>query len=399
MTDSAEFWHLRPSLKEFSAVCVNSMFTVQSVDEERVRQAIVAIYASMNLPAPEIAFLESPWQLEKALAHIGPTRISRINASGHLWRTLQRVQPTILSSESPDLLSYCHSFLKGPVRIPRSNANRPDGLAGIADHLKSVALAPTTPAESTALFERLHEVVRARFKNVDGVSRYRRPSKEIESDWINWDLNPIDFVFAWDLIEQAAFTRFAVDYLEAPLSQGELDLVTPIFELAEQGHAYHFFKELCLCSSRPSLIQTDDLGRLHSVQTPALSYRDGIKRFAWHGVRVPEYAVSNRVPWSPIHWETNAEVMQVLIERFGEAKFLEEIGAMIVDRSEFGTLYWQFSTAAARAVLAVTNSTPELDGTFKTYFLSVPPGLLSAKEAVAWTFGLREEEYEPTVQT
>ncbi len=32
---------------------------------------------------------------------------------------------------------------------------------------------------------------------------------------------------------------------------------------------------------------------------------------------------------------------------------------------------------------------------FHSYFLRVPPHIETAKEAVAWTFGLREREYAP----
>jgi hypothetical protein len=38
-------------------------------------------------------------------------------------------------------------------------------------------------------------------------------------------------------------------------------------------------------------------------------------------------------------------------------------------------------------------------GRFHTYWLRVPPHARTAKEAVAWTFGLSEQEYAPMVQT
>ena len=50
-------------------------------------------------------------------------------------------------------------------------------------------------------------------------------------------------------------------------------------------------------------------------------------------------------------------------------------------------------------VVRVVNSTAEPDGTFNEYFLRVPPNIIRAKQAVAWTFGLTEEEYEPLAET
>ena len=50
-------------------------------------------------------------------------------------------------------------------------------------------------------------------------------------------------------------------------------------------------------------------------------------------------------------------------------------------------------------MVEVVNSTPEPDGTSRTYWLRVPPATRTAKEGVAWTFGLTAETYEPERQT
>ena len=47
----------------------------------------------------------------------------------------------------------------------------------------------------------------------------------------------------------------------------------------------------------------------------------------------------------------------------------------------------------------VVNSTPEPDGTSKKYMLRVPPEIQSAREAIAWTFSLKPEEYTPLLET
>jgi hypothetical protein len=50
-------------------------------------------------------------------------------------------------------------------------------------------------------------------------------------------------------------------------------------------------------------------------------------------------------------------------------------------------------------MVKVANSTPEADGSFKDYFLRVPPNMERARQAVAWTFDMDENEYAPEVQT
>ena len=46
-------------------------------------------------------------------------------------------------------------------------------------------------------------------------------------------------------------------------------------------------------------------------------------------------------------------------------------------------------------VVQVVNATPEKDGSSRHYFLRVPPHVRTAREAVAWTFGLDASEYVP----
>jgi hypothetical protein len=50
-------------------------------------------------------------------------------------------------------------------------------------------------------------------------------------------------------------------------------------------------------------------------------------------------------------------------------------------------------------MVKVINSTPEPDGRFKDYFLRVPPMMVRARQAVAWTFDKVEHNYAPALET
>ena len=101
-----------------------------------------------------------------------------------------------------------------------------------------------------------------------------------------------------------------------------------------------------------------------------------------------------------IETETNAEMRRVMMERFGEARYLQESGAIEVHRDDFGTLYRKDIPGDEPLVMVkVVNSTPEPDGHFKDYFLRVPPNMERARQAVAWTFNKEEMEYAPEVET
>jgi hypothetical protein len=102
------------------------------------------------------------------------------------------------------------------------------------------------------------------------------------------------------------------------------------------------------------------------------------------------------------------EVLAWFYEWYGVEAFFKDEGAVIVQMDDFGTLWeigkWDSDDSAdynsiMRAV-EVVDATPQPDGTFKHYFLTVPPEIRTAQQAVAWTFGFeRVEDYHPILQT
>ena len=85
---------------------------------------------------------------------------------------------------------------------------------------------------------------------------------------------------------------------------------------------------------------------------------------------------------------------------YGQTRYLIDSGAREIHSDDYGTLYRkEIANDEPLVMVKVVNSTPEPDGTFKDYFLRVPPTIKRAREAVAWTFDVPEEEYAPLVQT
>lgn len=157
---------------------------------------------------------------------------------------------------------------------------------------------------------------------------------------------------------------------------------------------------------RPLAIRLDEQGRLHADEGPALAYADGTEAWAIHGVVVPKYVVSapDRIDIGAIDAERNAEVRRILVERFGAERLVREGGAELVHEDATGRL-WRRPLPEATwpeqpvVMVEVVNSTPEPDGSRKTYFLRVPPDTRTARAAVAWTFGMSEAEYQPVRET
>lgn len=187
-------------------------------------------------------------------------------------------------------------------------------------------------------------------------------------------------------------------------------------------------RDVCLVSERPVELRRDGQGRFHSLEGPAIRYPDGFSLYAINGVIVDEAVVMRpeSITARRIAETGDLETRRILLERFGIARYLLESDAEIISRDRAGILYRKDMGRAEEKILMVRvlNGTPEPDGPlsrghavalfgaaaqaavdapedarFKDYMLRVPPSVHTAREAVAWTFGLEAEDYEPGVES
>jgi hypothetical protein len=164
-----------------------------------------------------------------------------------------------------------------------------------------------------------------------------------------------------------------------------------------------------VASDRPLALNVDTEGRLHADSGPAIAYRDGLEAFAWHGIPVPEDVARNptSLTLARINATVNVETRRVMIERFGIDRLIREGGADLVHQDETGRLWRRPMDPLERwgtrgepiQTVEVVNSTPEPDGSRRTYFLRVPPTMRTAREAVAWTFSLDGGAYRPAAES
>lgn len=164
------------------------------------------------------------------------------------------------------------------------------------------------------------------------------------------------------------------------------------------------FEHVAILTERPCALDLarDEQGRLHHPTGPVVAYPDGWAVWAWHGVRVPRQVIQrpDTITVEQIHATPNLEVRWVLLERYGLDRYLRDADASLVQVDGYGTL-WRCELPGDEplVLVEVVNATPEPDGTHATYLLRVPPDMRTAKEAVAWTFGMTEDDYQPAAQT
>ncbi|MFD4796562.1 hypothetical protein OG473_05025 [Streptomyces anulatus] len=183
---------------------------------------------------------------------------------------------------------------------------------------------------------------------------------------------------------------------------GRGDRLTGLAEVARNAGWWWPYEHAVVISERPDVLHRDEAGRLDHGEGPALAYGDGFALHAWRGMPVPAAFLAELPSLTPerIRSEENAELRRVMLEYYGYDRYLTESGAEPVHRDETGIL-WRIALDGDEDVVMVevVNSTPEPDGTYRTYWLRVPPATRTAKDGVAWTFGLDGAAYAPVRQT
>jgi hypothetical protein len=202
------------------------------------------------------------------------------------------------------------------------------------------------------------------------------------------------------LLSGSAYPGFCamLDYVNEVLG-AEID--RSFLELSESCGHYWLFDDACFLSERPGALHLDPLGRLHCETGPFIAFESGLRLWHWHGLRVRQATIEQpqKISVSAIEQERNAERRRVMIERYGQARYFTDSGAKLIHEDARGRLWRHASQWDEHVYVEVRNATLEPDGSRKTYFLRVPPEMTNASEAVAWTFGLTAQTYQPTLET
>jgi hypothetical protein len=180
----------------------------------------------------------------------------------------------------------------------------------------------------------------------------------------------------------------------------------PMVAACEAGAFAHTLRDGEIVVLAAPAIWTDGR-RLHRADGPALEW-PRTKLYAWKGVLVPEEAImeSQRITPELVYDMRDGSLRQTLIDiyanRHGHRRCLRDMGGIVLHEDPTGRL-WSLNPARLLRqpgdlkMVEVVNGTPEPDGSRKTYRLNVPPHVETARQAVAWTYGLEPEDYDGLV--
>lgn len=194
------------------------------------------------------------------------------------------------------------------------------------------------------------------------------------------------------------------DFMEWAGSTG-LESVHGIQRAAKAQGWWIPYDTMAVVSDRPCELHLDEQGRLHSHESPAIIFRDGWKYYASHNVEIPHWYIEypERITVEKIDSEDNVEFRRIMLEIYGFDNYLKNSEAELVDRDadpHIGALWVKRQEDDEDIyMLEMRNSTQELDGTWKTYVIRVPPEMRTARQANAWSYGLEPHEYNPILQS
>jgi len=198
--------------------------------------------------------------------------------------------------------------------------------------------------------------------------------------------------------------RYAmIDFFVSKVPRKEFRPLKPWLFVVASCNGIWMFEGSVVLMDTPEIVRTDDRGRLHYENGPALRYRDGTEFYFLHGIRVPEryvFAQADEITLAAVLEERNAEVRLALISKIGFTRLLgtvrhwtisEANGNRLVEFRVKGTqlvrglhVKWRDKTGEKEMIIPVPHR--------RSYFGNdVPDDIDDCEQVRRWTLGWPKE--------
>lgn len=158
-----------------------------------------------------------------------------------------------------------------------------------------------------------------------------------------------------------------------------------------------------LLCRRPLKVNRDEENRLHNMTGPAVDWQDGSTNWFLHGMAIDRAWVENpkSITVEQVLAQENVELRRAMITLMGMPRFVSESKAEVLhndtDASNMPRRLLRIPSGPDdEPIMLVEVNCPS---TGKVAHLRVPPTTTACSEAVAWTFGLKVDDYAPAMET
>ncbi|HEY9870991.1 MAG TPA: hypothetical protein V6D08_17630 [Candidatus Obscuribacterales bacterium] len=393
------------------------MYRTDSTDRQEAESAVLTVYSHVGRRKPKIIFFDSPFQmaavpwLSKYLAGLDLSRGSEIgeaflrvlnrrvlNRIRNPWGRPLRDWWIYLENQLDNrglgrLLSYPPELCK-PVWLQlhdmvRREKDRQSPLfseiwGALSQHPFWNEVAAAQTSASAEFWSRAKENL-----EIDGFMLERG---------CMWLWNRAYYLATDDIIQKLQW------YRPDPKLEAQWNDWT---RLVKAVHGILMYDDYCLIAERPTRLLVDSNGRLHNTSAPALQYADGFAIYSWHGDRVnwhQSFVLEQPalITLSHIEAETDASTRAIMIQQYGEHRYLSEINAVEIHRDGYGVLYRTYSKSMGPSLMVKAFDPVEWrDDSCKEYFFPVlKADIQTARDAVAASdFWLNPKHYEPVGET
>ncbi len=442
---TGEQWHLVDQLR---AEWIGHALSTQPADRTAAETAIAALYELRGLGPPRFVWADSPatgslalWLLSGVTTEEGTPLVGTLREalSDPLWDALgDRLRGSVsasLTDSVEDLLPRAgrmHDLLRDPYR---SFAESTTGLFGLD-------LLGGYPSwwEWATLFRNVRRmpepVRRQRLRDVSLGEALRRTvdrglhaslRQAIEQSWApgdlepvlrlqrqalrdvlltglgepsDWEADPLRRSLARSLRASATGHRGGLDEIGwiarydmyrrlgvveyHPNAQLRLDLVADILRSAGRWWPH---PAVCVVSERPTRLAVEPSSgglRPHSVQGPAIEYRDGFAGYGWHGVAVSRQVIGGEVTGRDWEREPDERVRAAIADRMGYDWLLGQVPAQRLATDESGSL-WRLPHDLV--LLEPSGDDPGQPSPARRRVVPVPPDQRVPRDAARLVFG------------
>ena len=186
-------------------------------------------------------------------------------------------------------------------------------------------------------------------------------------------------------------------YKNLPIIKKRIKTIQALDKCIKAGIGYLWLSDTTLYAIPFPKISIDEQKRLHNEREYACQW--SVKKQSWwiHGVKVTKKIVETPEKLTKKDWldEKNLEIRRIIQDRMPD--FARKLGAKSIQKDSFGELLEidlkDDPEKVARYVKVKDSSTSRI------YYLRVPPITKTAKEGIAWSFGLDEKTYMPEKET
>lgn len=357
----------------------HAMSTAAMTDDDRARcrAAVLGLYEAAKLPPPKhVVFVPSPFVLTFAGGFAA--------AIWHLWKGADATRAATRDATSD------------ATRAATSDATHAATYADTSDATRAATWYPQLGAPMSQLAREMG----------GGRAEFLLSCAERIAGWSTWDGG--NQWAGW-----ASYLSFFRHVAKLPIDYSKWDHYET---LAMLSGPRVMTTDFCMISDKPEVLTVDAQNRPHNDMGPFCRWRDGTALYAIHGHYVAAWIVEHpeRITVEAIHQEQNAELRRIMVERYGLERYVRDAQFEVVD-ADLDPLGQprRLLRKGDLVVVELTNSTVDADGTRRTYHVPCHPELrplmpdgdlgspqkLTARNAVASTYGMRGEEYVLAVET